>query len=318
MAELRATGQERYENKLLTLPPSGGGGCHTALLGCATVGVRAGVKPERIFADLREHVHGNRNVPDREIREAVNKAVADNADSGKQAYHPVSKPAFDAAAAMRHLIETGRGCQVQDFNECSPVRIDWSPEMDAWHVLEALYGHDERLYLGPAQGAVRVGLEIRPATDWINLLRKSPAAMPHIIPNPLTGEPAPLASGKGQTLRGDGCVAQYRFAVVEFDSLSREEQLAFWWAVRLPVALLVDSGGKSIHGWIRVEGVDSAGEWTRVIEQYLFGQLLQPLGVDGSCRNESRLSRLPGHYRKEKGNWQRLLYLAPEGKAVAA
>jgi hypothetical protein len=318
MAELRDPERERYESKLLALPPSGGGGCHTALLGCATVGVRAGVKPERIFADLREHVHGNRDVPDREILEAVNKAVADGANPVKQVHRTAAKKDFDAAAAMLHLIEKGRGCQSQDLSDRSPVRIDWPPEMDAWHTLEALYGRDERLYIGPAQGAVRLGLEIRPAADWINILRKSPAAMPHIIPNPLTGETAELASGKGNTLRGDGCVARFRFAVVEFDSLSREDQLAFWWSARLPVALLVDSGGKSIHGWIRVENIDSGGQWARVIEQYLFGQLLQPLGVDGACRNESRLSRMPGHYRKEKGNWQRLLYLAPEGKAVAA
>jgi hypothetical protein len=119
-------------------------------------------------------------------------------------------------------------------------------------------------------------------------------------------------------LRGDACVAAFRYAVVEFDELSREEQLAFWWSARLPVAVLVDSGGKSIHGWIRVQGVYGADGWTRVVEEYLFGRLLNPLGVDGACRNESRLSRLPGHWRQENGNWQRLLYLAPGGKAVAA
>jgi hypothetical protein len=103
---------------------------------------------------------------------------------------------------------------------------------------------------------------------------------------------------------------------VEFDALPREDQLAFWWAVRLPVVVLVDSGGKSVHGWVRVRDVACAAEWGRSIEQHLFRDLLQPLGVDPACKNESRLSRLPGHHRKETGRWQRLLYLAPEGKAV--
>jgi hypothetical protein len=144
------------------------------------------------------------------------------------------------------------------------------------------------------------------------------ATGPHVIPNPLTGKPAMKADGNGQTVRGDACIAEFRFAVVEFDDVPRDEQLAFWWSACLPVVLLVDSGGKSVHGWIRVKGVREGREWARIVEKHLFGNLLQPLGVDGACRNESRLSRLPGHRRLETGRWQRLLYLAPEGKAVAA
>jgi len=67
-----------------------------------------------------------------------------------------------------------------------------------------------------------------------------------------------------------------------------------------------------------VRGVDCAADWSRVVKRHLFAELLEPLGVDRACKNASRLSRLPGHYRKEKGAWQRVLYLAPDGKAVAA
>jgi len=72
---------------------------------------------------------------------------------------------------------------------------------------------------------------------------------------------------------------------------------------------LIDSGGKSIHAWIRVDCPDR-NAWERAIEQELFGQWLAPMGVDLACRNESRLSRLPGHYRVDTGNRQRLLFLA--------
>jgi hypothetical protein len=321
MARLVNPGIEHYEDRLRSLPPSGGGGCHTALLGCANVGVRAGIDPERVFEDLRQHVHGSRPVSDREIREAVTKAASESrapvpALTAISARYPGK--AHDGKEIIRRLSEPGRGCQDVDLAERSPVRIDWPPEEDAWHVIEALYGPDEQLYIGPPRGPVRPGHEIRAAADWIGTFRASPPPFPHIIPNPLTGRTAPRADGSGTTLRGDACVAAFRYAVVEFDELSREEQLAFWWSARLPVAVLVDSGGKSIHGWIRVQGVYGADGWTRVVEEYLFGRLLNPLGVDGACRNESRLSRLPGHWRQENGNWQRLLYLAPGGKAVAA
>jgi hypothetical protein len=113
-------------------------------------------------------------------------------------------------------------------------------------------------------------------------------------------------------------VKAFRFAVAEFDGMSREDQLRFWWAVNLPVSALIDSGGKSLHAWIRIDGVDTADQWADLVEGRLFGTYLIPLGCDAACRNEGRLSRLPGHFRTEKGHWQRILYLAPEGRAIHA
>ncbi|MEI8258618.1 MAG: aldehyde dehydrogenase family protein [Deltaproteobacteria bacterium] len=84
------------------------------------------------------------------------------------------------------------------------------------------------------------------------------------------------------------------------------------------INLLVVTGGKSIRGLVRVLGIYCVTDCARVVESQLFGAVLEPLGVDPACKNESRLSRLPGHFRKEKDAWQRVLYLAPEGKAVGA
>jgi len=141
--------------------------------------------------------------------------------------------------------------------------------------------------------------------------------VPKIIPNPLTGKPALKKSGEGMTLRGDGNVAAYRFALAEFDSISIEDQLAFWRAVPgLPLAALIHSGKKSLHGWLRVDCA-SGDEWAKEISGGLFPRYLVPLGMDPACRNPSRLSRMPGHRRADTGIVQRVLYVAPEGKAVA-
>jgi hypothetical protein len=115
------------------------------------------------------------------------------------------------------------------------------------------------------------------------------------------------------SFRCDNTVAAYRYAVAEFDVMDKADQLAFWWGYRsAPIAALIDSGGKSIHAWLRVDCPDRA-TWERKVEGTLFGKVLVPLGCDPLCRNEARLSRLPGHYRREKNAWQRLLYLNPEG-----
>lgn len=314
---------ERYRAKLALLPASGGGGCHPALLGVASLGVMAGVPADDIFRDLRERVHGDRVVPDREIQEAIEKAFSEHASGARPAgqraaLHVPATPAIDGLDALRRIVEAGRGASEAEIHERSPVRVDWPAEEDAVRVLEALYQPDDVLFIGMRETSPSLKRNIRTAADWIAAFRQGRPGnhQPHIIPNPLSGMPAPKASGKGPTLRGDGCVASFRFAVVEFDALPREEQLAFWWAARLPVALLVDSGGKSIHGWVRVQGVACATDWARLVERHLFGDLLEPLGVDPACKNEARLSRLPGHFRREKNAWQRVLYLAPEGKAV--
>ena len=82
----------------------------------------------------------------------------------------------------------------------------------------------------------------------------------------------------------------------------------------MPVVALIDSGGKSIHGWIRIDAAN-ADEWTRRVEGKLFSRLVA-VSVDGSCKNEARLSRMPGHFRAEKSRWQRVLYFNPTGGAV--
>jgi hypothetical protein len=80
------------------------------------------------------------------------------------------------------------------------------------------------------------------------------------------------------------------------------------------VVALLDSGGKSIHGWIRIDA-ENAGQWEERVEVKLF-DILTAVGADKACKNESRLSRMPGHFRSEKGRWQRLIYLNPVGGPV--
>lgn len=54
---------DRYKEALRNIPQSGGGGCHSALLGIANRGRIAGVSRDRIAEDLAAHVHGTRKIP---------------------------------------------------------------------------------------------------------------------------------------------------------------------------------------------------------------------------------------------------------------
>jgi hypothetical protein len=300
---------ERYHEALQTLPPSGGGGLHAALLGVANLGVRAGISDNDIFADLRSRIHGTRRVPDSEITDAIRKA---RAECSEGTFIPQAPRQRTNKRTLEKLLREGRHGNEADIWEASPVRIDWPPEEDSWRVLSFLYRSDEFLFCGTGLEKAKPGESIWTAGEWSEYFKAGGTTPPHVIPNPLTGNEG-LTKDGAPSFRSDSCVKSFRFATVEFDNLNREEQFQFWSAVRLPVTALIDSGGKSIHAWIKVDCRDVL-QWERDIEQTLFGELLGPLGADTSCRNESRLSRLPGHRRGKK--WQRLLYLAPEGRWV--
>ena len=307
----------KYDNALKNLPPSGGGGCHTALLGAANYGAYAGVDPQQIHDDIRQHVHGKRRVPDREIKAVIERAMKDRGQVIQydfKARKPIEKkPAFDGDKIRNKIIALGAGHGEADIWEASPVNIDWQPEEDPLYLLKYLYQPDDLLFIGERYSPGIMNKTIRTSLSWVEHFQIGGQTSPHIIPNPLSGQEAATQCGKS-SFRADACVKSFRYAVVEFDNLSRKDQLAFWWAVNLPVAALIDSGNKSLHGWIRIDGVNDADAWTQKVEANLFRKLLIPLGVDGACRNEARLSRLPGHSRD--GKMQKLLYLAPSGRRI--
>jgi hypothetical protein len=301
---------DKYQVALNNIPAPGGG-CHGALLGVANYGVMAGLEQQQIAADIRKHIPaGARMIPDQEIWDAVDKAWNDLKDGMEYDRKPITPVCtLDADRLMQQLLQDGQNVTSETFLDISPVKIPLSSEADiqnhAGLVLDHLYDDGEWLYIGD-----QMGHTVRTVADWKTHLGQGPLG-PHIIPNPLSGKQAKTKTGK-DSYRADSCVTRFRFAVVEFDSMPLDDQYRFWGAIDLPVAALIFSGSKSIHGWIKVDCHD-VSEWNQVVENTLFAQFLKPLGVDASCRNEARLSRLPGFYRQDKAQWQVLLYLSPEG-----
>ena len=300
-------GVERYRGALASIPPPGQG-CHPTLLRVANLGIMAGIDEETLAADIRSAIpEGERRVPDREIRVTVDKAAREAGSEGqvRKIRSAPSMPRVDGMKIRNTIIARGSDDEA-DLWGASPVRLDGEPQRDARLLLDTLYADGDYLFIGSL-----FDRPVRPVADWRRLLEQHGPRWPHIMPNPVDGRVHKTSTGS-PSWRCDAAVCQFRFAVAEFDNLSRAEQLAFWSGVvflgLFDVAALIDSGGKSIHAWLRVDCPDR-NAWERDIEQELFGQWLAPMGVDRACRNESRLSRLPGHYRQESGNRQRLLYL---------
>lgn len=94
-------------------------------------------------------------------------------------------------------------------------------------------------------------------------------------------------------------VTDFRYALVESDNMELSAQNGLIRQLNLPVAVLLYSGGKSVHAIVRIEADDQKEYKERV--NYLY-DICKKNGmvVDTQNRNPSRLSRMPGCERGEK------------------
>lgn len=312
------TVRDRYLTALQSIPPEGSG-VHCWMMGVANLGAIAGLPDAQVELDMRDVVPAGRlQRRPGEVREAVDKAYRElgawrgaashRVRYGQAVCRPRAKPTFDGPAVRARLVAESHGAQLDDLLAQSPVPVD---EVTAARFLASLYSKDEWLFVGHMKDTGVCTVEM------LSGMSGKLGDSPHIIPNPLTGEVGETRTG-GLSMRCDAAVKAFRFALVEFDGVPKDEQCAFWMTVLkrglLRVATLIDSGGKSIHGWIRVDLPDRAA-WDREVAQKMYDRrtgVMSILGADPACKNPSRLSRMPLHLRSDTRRPQRLLYLNPD------
>lgn len=94
-------------------------------------------------------------------------------------------------------------------------------------------------------------------------------------------------------------VTDFRYALVEADNMELDKQNAVIRELELPVAVLMYSGGKSIHAIVRIDAQNS-DEYRRRVD-FLYNICKKNgLTLDQNNRNPSRLSRIPGVERAGK------------------
>ncbi|WAW15436.1 AAA family ATPase [Peptostreptococcus equinus] len=104
-------------------------------------------------------------------------------------------------------------------------------------------------------------------------------------------------------LDGIGCkndnVVDFRYALVESDSMELDKQNAIIRELELPVACLVHSGKKSIHAIVRVDA-SNYDEYRKRVDYLYTVCKKNGLEIDQQNKNPSRLSRMPGIMRNGK------------------
>ena len=94
-------------------------------------------------------------------------------------------------------------------------------------------------------------------------------------------------------------VTEFRYALVESDTLDISKQYSLMRELQLPIVMMVHSGGKSIHAIVRIDARNYDEYRQRVDFLYSVCQK-NGMELDRQNRNPSRLSRMPGVMRKGK------------------
>lgn len=139
----------------------------------------------------------------------------------------------------------------------------------------------------------------------------------------------PVRSRQGSGKDGsftDADIARFHYHLFEIDKLPMDLQLSFFCKMRVAVAMISDSGGKSYHALVK-SYADNLIEFEEEAK-YLLDEVFAKYGVDPKNKNPSRYSRLPGGPRAIGGRplepgeteaRQKILFLNPnalEGKSI--
>jgi hypothetical protein len=311
--------------------PAPPGHRHNQALKIALSLIGQGLSPNAIFAHLREMHKGATDFRDSEIRTLIDWAVAQNPSRcggvngglrvfSSQSVHVPARATPEQAIRNAKGFLKGWHCTIADLWDVSKWHPCEDPRKDASLLIAALYDPDdyinvvtdfssERLADGKEKACPRgAGITLR-RDDWLQRLAS------HLPPQSAAGSwirPNPVRELRGSGAQGahtDQDVAAFRFLLLESDDLPIGLQLSLWARLSLSVAALIDSGGRSVHAWVKVDCRDEREYRETAFDIY---ELLARFNPCPSNKNPSRLARLPGVKRRVGGigaSEQRLYYL---------
>ena len=202
-----------------------------------------------------------------------------------------SKDIGNAKKMLRRIME--QRWHPADMFEDSPYRLLEDSTHD-WRRLLALFEEDDVVWIGDVtdSGDPSHASHFRKRKVW---------EREENCPGAFT---CPTTFTKGSYRRSKSNVERLKYLVVESDELEKDEIGAvFRWLNKfLPLYAVVDTAGKSLHGWFEYPP-------TRTIP--VLKQTLVELGCDGKMFTQSQPCRLPSAKRGKL--FQSLLFYAPDG-----
>jgi archaellum biogenesis ATPase FlaH len=306
---------------------------HEEALAIAYSLIGEGWAPGDVFLELRAKYPDD--VTDHELRSLINGAVRKgpvptigNGARNGGAWHPIAmrdKPKVEVSPADKvKWWVSGAEVSAEQFSAGSPAGVAGLGAVDATVLLfESLYAAGDRVNLvtlftqTESKTSPLGGGKTMTRQSWVDYFRKNGIpqsdAGAWMRPNPC----AMAGSGKDGAIT-DSDIVRLEFLLLESDSLPLPFQLALYARLKLPIAAVLLSGGKSAHAWVRL-GAPNKEAYDESAAKIFAA--LAPFGIDAGNKNPSRLSRLPGAVRKigaVNGGEQRLLWLNPKASALTA
>lgn len=266
--------------------PRAGGGVHHWLF-VTSLKLHGRFPSDEIFEILHAAVADcGRHVPDSEILSAVKnsaRGVVGQIPSFKAGNPGKTWPKVDQVALKRIVSSVDRPQErlssASNWAGLPLTQADFVPAL-----VGILFPEDPLICAGPSLES----MHCQYLSEWGTALSETQ----FIVPSPMTAR-----TGTNREWRpSNRCLANTgprRFLVIEFDSLSIEDQAAIHihLAARYTLALVVHSGGKSLHGWYYVAA--------RPEDELLgFMQYAVSLGADSHTWTRCQAVRTPGGLRR--------------------
>lgn len=277
----------------------------TISLACSLVKTYPSLSEEQVFLLLKDY--NSKCLPpwkDSEIQHKVNEAfkltpVRDGGPingSATHHYHPSAEPKPDIVRG-RYTFGTGT----------KQVELPREIPDGARVLMRQCFKPGEGIRLVDANldddGSERVHAGVTLTYEqWMERLNKSDGDPNKFLKK--AGEPGIFCAINPLKVGGtkDTDVLAFRHALIEFDDLPKEQQWTLYRKSNLPCAAVIDSGGRSLHAWVKVDAKsrDEYNERVRMIYDHF-----ADYKPDIKNRNPSRLSRFVNCARL--GSRQRLL-----------
>jgi hypothetical protein len=281
---------------MLATPPQAGQGVHNWLFRVARH-LHKHMPALEIVSLLESRVATCGRVVQRdEIVEAVRNSLGCAWQPGGQSQSTYSAPKWPDVNQERSeaIIRDGGG--LVELWEASPVHSD-DNDAHTEALIDRLFPGNPLLCCGKSNS----DFDTKPREGWRGKL----STLQLIVPSPMsaiTGRTKDDRESK-HTLDNTGL---RRFLVVEFDRGDVDDHAALLWhlALKAPLALVVHSGSRSLHGWFFCAGQPEG--YLRQVMRYCVS-----LGADPATWTRSRFVRMPDGLR-DKGERQAVYYFNPE------
>lgn len=247
---------------------------------------------EQTFDIMREAANAvdERHVPDRELHSAINCAAS--YITGGLALEgvrwPAPEPAFLSEVIKNNLPLAG------EIIEQARVR----PNMVMGDTLRAVYPPKSLLCVAFASAVFATGT-VAEIETWSHT-----RTVEYLTPNPMSRVEGTTKEGKSSAHCEDNTGPKV-FQVIEFDKGDPRNHVAchIHLARMLPLMMLVYSGGKSVHGWFKIQP-DSD------VKAFFYEACM--LGADQVMWSKCQFSRMPNGRNNKTGRLQKILYFDPK------